>query len=95
MEKLLKDIDSDVTSISLSRSSSSTLSGYSETSTLVAKENVVEKMCTSVGRFFKRGLGEVAARKRLHQIWRHMQDEEVYIPQDMCTDLLEFQRYVI
>lgn len=85
MEKFLQDIDSDVSSISSSRSGS-----FASDSTLVNVGSLPTKAKTSIGQILVYGIKRRKVTKRLQVIKGHIEDQ--FIPSDMYDDLLEFQR---
>ncbi|KAH8082450.1 hypothetical protein BXZ70DRAFT_627309 [Cristinia sonorae] len=95
MEKLLKDIDTDVSSITSSRKtgssfgSSSTLVGTGPAVPVERKKSV---MLASVDKLLApfAGLERVVIQKRMNEISTHM--DAVFIPPKVYEDLLEYQR---
>lgn len=87
MDKLLRDIDADVASISLSRSSrtDSTFAGLGTTS---------GKAIMAVGNLAIRGMERVTIQNKLRKIGDQLKREESFLPLNVFEDLLEFQRYV-
>ncbi|TCD63057.1 hypothetical protein EIP91_006044 [Steccherinum ochraceum] len=85
MEKLLRDIESDVASITLSRSSQSE-------STLRGLGTVSGKAIMAVGKFALQSIERVTIQNRLRKISEQLQTEEGYLTPDMYEDVLELQR---
>lgn len=84
--RILKKIESDVISVSLSRTGSdqSTLLGFSTPGKAVA----------SVGQLASGWAERVRRRARLHKIDEHLKTHDSYIPLEYYEDLLELQRWV-
>lgn len=92
MEKLLKDIDSDVASIS---------KAHSWTVDLDASLNSVRGLMTfsgrallSAGKVVVRGVESFTILGRLRRIEEQLEREEGFVPREVFEDLLEFQRCV-
>lgn len=87
----MRDIDSDVSSINLSRTNS--LSSRSD-STFAGIGSVSGKAIMSVGQLVIRSLEGVTIRKRLKEIGDQLALNDPFIPPGIYNDLLEFQRYI-
>lgn len=87
MEKLLRDIDEDVASITLSRSLSS-----SSTNGFWAAGAVPGMAAKAIGNLALRSVERVTVSARLRKIGEQLKQEEVFLPPDVYEDLLEIQR---
>ena len=87
MEKLLRDIDADVASITNSRSCSS-----NSTSTFRGLGTSSGKAIMAVGNLALRGIERVTIQAKLRKISEQLKREEAFLSPDVYEDLLELQR---
>lgn len=83
----MRDIEADVASISISRTSTT-----GSASTIRGIGTLTGKGIMAVGNVVVRGIERVTIQMRLRTIGEHLQREEAFIPLEVFEDLLELQR---